>query len=59
MRQQLFNSKKTERIIIAAFFESEVAVSNHDNTRCIIMISLIVLVLADDVIDSFDSQVGE
>ena len=59
MRQQLLNSKKTERIIIAVSPELKAAVANLANDRCISMSSLITSMLADEVINSLGSQAGE
>ncbi|WP_261434027.1 hypothetical protein [Xiamenia xianingshaonis] len=58
MRQQLLNSNKTERIIVAVSPELKAAVANLANTRCVSMSSLITSMLADEVIDSLDSQAG-
>lgn len=59
IRQHLLNSKKTERIIIAVSPELKAAVANLANARCVSMSSLITSMLADEVINSFNGQVGE
>ena len=59
LRQQMLNSKKTERIIIAVSPDLKSAVSNLANERCISMSTLISSTLADEVIESLDEKAGE